>query len=419
MYYYSLNREAPGSDFREAVISGQARDKGLYFPAALPRLPEAWIKTIETRSDIAIGIDIMRPYTEHALPEKILQRIIEETLSFPMPLIPLSENIFSMELFHGPTQAFKDIGARFMSGCLGYFLRGAKQKAIVLTATSGDTGGAVAHAFHNVPGIEVVILYPSRKISTVQEAQITGPGGNINALAIEGTFDDCQALVKQAFADEALRQKRILTSANSINIARWLPQQIYYFLAWKQWPEKQAPPLISVPSGNFGNISAGVLAHLSGLPAEGFIAACNANAAVPDYLASGHYQTGPVKHTLSSAMDVSAPNNFVRLLALYHNQYSGLKDVVSGYSISDDQTRNAIKQAYNRYDYLLDPHGAVGFAALEKAQELQIGRKGLFLETAHPAKFLSARPEEEQAGNYIAMDKTYKAFKHYLLENLG
>ena len=284
MRYFSLNKKAPAVDFKEATIRGLAPDKGLYFPEHLPKLPNEFIQQIENLPDEEIAYEVIKPYVEDVIPEDELRKIVSETINFQIPLVPVNENIFSLELFHGPTMAFKDIGARFMSRCLGYFVKNIDKKITVLVATSGDTGGAVANGFYNVDGVEVVILYPSGKVSSVQEKQLTALGNNIHALEINGNFDDCQKMVKQAFSDSELNEKLFLTSANSINVARWLPQQFYYFFAWKQWEDKNNPPVISVPSGNFGNICAGMLAFFSGLPVKHFIAACNANDVVPQFL---------------------------------------------------------------------------------------------------------------------------------------
>jgi threonine synthase len=321
------------------------------------------------------------------MPESELQRIVTETINFPIPLVPVQEDIYSLELFHGPTLAFKDVGARFMSRCLGYFARERKEKVVVLVATSGDTGGAVAHGFYDVPGVEVVILYPSGKVSSVQEKQLTTLGKNIHALEVQGSFDDCQQLVKQAFTDESLTSRIFLTSANSINVARWLPQQFYYALAWKQWQNKEKPPVVSVPSGNFGNICAGLLAHRSGLPVKHFIAACNANDVVTQYLEMGQYQPKKAVPTLSNAMDVGNPSNFVRVLELFHREFGALKNVLSSYSITDEETKATIRSVYEKNKYLTDPHGAVGFLALQRHLARHPGEKGMFLETAHPVKF--------------------------------
>ncbi|HZE84610.1 MAG TPA: threonine synthase, partial [Puia sp.] len=277
MQYYSLNDPAsahsPGVSFREATIKGQAPDKGLYFPAQIPALPEDLIKNIGNYSKEEIALRVIQPYIGDALPAADLRRIVEETISFDFPLVQLTDQISSLELFHGPTLAFKDVGARFMSRCLGHFVRNSDQEVTVLVATSGDTGGAVANGFFGVEGVKVVILYPSGKVSSVQELQLTTLGNNISALEVDGSFDDCQHMVKQAFADPELSKALFLTSANSINVARWLPQQFYYFFAWQQWADKDNPPVISVPSGNFGNICAGLMAHSSGLPVDHFIAA--------------------------------------------------------------------------------------------------------------------------------------------------
>lgn len=387
MRYYSLNKQSPDVDFKEATIRGQAPDKGLYFPATIPVIEPAFLDNIEQHSNEAIAFRIIQPYVAGALPDKELQRIVAETVNFPLPLVRVQDDIYSLELFHGPTLAFKDIGARFMSRCLGYFARERKENVVVLVATSGDTGGAVAHGFYDVPGVDVVILYPSGKVSAVQEKQLTTLGKNIHALEVKGSFDDCQQMVKQAFTDESLTSKIFLTSANSINVARWLPQQFYYVLAWKQWQDKQHPPVVCVPSGNFGNICAGLLAHRSGLPAKHFIAACNANDVVTQYLGSGQYQPKKAVPTLSNAMDVGNPSNFVRILELFHREFGALKNVLSSYSITDQETKATIRSVYEEHRYLPDPHGAVAYLALQRYLAQHPGHKGIFLETAHPVKF--------------------------------
>ncbi len=386
MQYYSLNGQSPLVNFKEAAIRGQAPDKGLYFPEHIPVFDSSFFHNIEKMADEEIAYQVIRPYVGEDIPERELKKIIKETINFPIPLVKLNEKIYSLELFHGPTLAFKDVGARFMSRCLGYFSKERNQKLIVLVATSGDTGGAVANGFYEVKGVEVVILYPSGKVSSVQEKQLTTLGKNIHALEVNGNFDDCQQLVKQAFADGEVNRKLFLTSANSINIARWLPQQFYYFFAWKQWPEKKHPPVISVPSGNFGNICAAILAHASGLPVQHFIAACNVNDVVPEFLKTGNYQPKKTIPTISNAMDVGDPNNFIRILEIFEEDVSELKRILSASSITDDQTRATIKKIYKRHHYLLDPHGAVGYLSLEqylKKPEV----KGIFVETAHPVKF--------------------------------
>lgn len=387
MKYYSLNKQSPDVDFKEATIRGQAPDKGLYFPETIPVLDQSLIDNIVQYSGEEIAYRLIKPYVAGTMPDSELQRIVGETINFPIPLVKVQEDIYSLELFHGPTLAFKDVGARFMSRCLGYFARERKEKVVVLVATSGDTGGAVAHGFYDVPGVEVVIVYPSGKVSSVQEKQLTTLGRNIHALEVKGSFDDCQQLVKQAFVDTSLTSKLFLTSANSINVARWLPQQFYYALAWKQWTDKNNPPVICVPSGNFGNICAGLLAHRSGLPVKHFIAACNANDVVTHYLEEGKYQPKKAVSTLSNAMDVGNPSNFVRVLELFHQEFGALKNVLSSYSITDEETKDTIKAVFEKYHYLPDPHGAVGYLALQRYLAQHPGEKGMFLETAHPVKF--------------------------------
>ena len=387
MLYFSTNNNSPKVDFKEATIKGQAPDKGLYFPEVIPVLDKSFISDIEQYSKEEIAFKVIQPYIGELLPSKELERIVTETINFDFPLVKVEEDIFSLELFHGPTLAFKDVGARFMSRCLGYFVKDNKQKVTVLVATSGDTGGAVANGFYDVEGIDVVILYPSGKVSSVQELQLTTLEKNIKALEIDGTFDDCQQMVKQAFADEELNKNLFLTSANSINVARWLPQQFYYFFAYQQWDDKSNPPVISVPSGNFGNICAGLLAHRSGLPVSHFIAACNENNVVTEYLQTGNYIPKKSVATISNAMDVGGPSNFVRILELFDKEFQFVKNVMSSYSFSDDETKLILKEVYLNDNYLLDPHGAVGYGALKKYLQQHPQLKGMFLETAHPVKF--------------------------------
>ncbi len=386
MYYYSLNKISPAVSFEEAAVKGQAPDKGLYFPSSIPTLSKDFIANIKSLSKEEIGFEVMKPFVSESIPDKVLQSIINETINFNFPLINVTDNIFSLELFHGPTLAFKDVGARFMSRCLGYFNRNHKKHTTVLVATSGDTGGAVANGFVGVEGIDVIILYPSKKVSNVQELQLTTLGKNISAIEIAGNFDDCQAIVKHAFGDNDLNKKLWLTSANSINVARWLPQQLYYFYAYRQWQHNE-PPVISVPSGNFGNICAGILAHVSGLPVQHFIAACNANDVVPHFLQSGEYQPKKTIATISNAMDVGNPSNFIRVLELFDQQLNDLKNILSSYSIDDVTTQQTIKEVYQNYNYVLDPHGAVAYNALNKYLVNHQNDNGIFLETAHPVKF--------------------------------
>ncbi|MFL5741691.1 MAG: threonine synthase [Flavisolibacter sp.] len=387
MLYYSTQNKNLRSDFKEATIKGQPEDRGLYFPTTIPLLSKNFFSEIGSASKESIALKIIEPYVGDTIPSDDLERIVCETVNFDFPLVDIEPSVSVLELFHGPTLAFKDVGARFMSRCLGYFARDSKRKITVLVATSGDTGGAVASAFHGVQGVDVVVLYPSGKVSGVQELQLTTFGDNIQALEVEGKFDDCQQMVKAAFADRDLNQTLFLTSANSINIARWLPQQFYYFFAWQQWKNKQHPPVISVPSGNFGNICAGLLAFRSGLPVKHFIAACNANDIVPRYLQNGKYHARSAVATMSNAMDVGDPSNFVRILQLFDEQFAPLKNMMSGYSITDQETKDLIAQVYSDHGYVLDPHGAVGFAALKKYQQEQADSPGIILETAHPIKF--------------------------------
>jgi len=373
--------------FKEATIRGQAPDKGLYFPDLIPQVDEDLIRNIEKYENEEIAFRVIKPYVGKDIPDEKLLRIVKETVHFPIPLVQLDEDIFSLELFHGNTLAFKDIGARFMSRCLGYFVNGNDKKLTVLVATSGDTGGAVADGFYGIDGVEVVILYPSGKVSKVQEKQLTTLGKNVHAIEVNGTFDDCQKMVKQAFADKELNEKLMLTSANSINVARWLPQQFFYFFAYKQWVNKEKPPVISVPSGNFGNICAGLLAKRSGLPFDHFIAACNANDVVPKFMDTEVYHAQRSVATISNAMDVGDPSNFIRIQELFNHFFPGLKETLTAYSISDKETKHSIQKVYTQYNYLLDPHGAVGYTALQQYLKDHPGKQGVFLETAHPVKF--------------------------------
>ena len=387
MHYYSTNNKSTKANFKEATIQGQAPDKGLYFPSEIPKLSKEFINDIVRLSKEEIAFKVIEPYVGDSISSNELKRIVSETIAFDFPLVTITDSISALELFHGPTLAFKDVGARFMSRCLGHFVKDENKKVTVLVATSGDTGGAVAHGFYNVDGVNVVILYPSGKVSSTQEAQLTTLGKNITALEIDGSFDDCQQMVKTAFADTELRNNVFLTSANSINVARWLPQQFYYFFAYQQWKDKNYPPVVSVPSGNFGNICAGLLAYQSGLPFSHFVAACNANDTVPQYLSNGVYQTKNSVSTISNAMDVGNPSNFVRIMELFEQNFGSLKNVLTSYSISDDETKKTIAEVFEQTNYVLDPHGAVGFLALQRYLKEHQGKKGLFLETAHPSKF--------------------------------
>ncbi len=406
MKYYSTNKESPIVDFKEATIKGQAPDKGLYFPEVIPQVDKELINKIESTSNEEIAFRVIKPYVGNTIDDESLFQIVSETVNFPIPLVEVNDKISSLELFHGPTLAFKDVGARFMSRCLGHFLSqntesSIKRNVTVLVATSGDTGGAVANGFYDVEGVDVIILYPSGKVSPVQEKQLTTLGKNIKALEVQGTFDDCQQMVKQAFTDKDIKEKLFLTSANSINVARWLPQQFYYFFAYKQWKEKNNPPVISVPSGNFGNICAGILAMQSGLPIKHFIAACNANDIVSEYLDSEKLIPRQSVTTLSNAMDVGNPSNFVRILEIFHHQFPELKSKLSSYSISDKETMKTIAEVYQKENYILDPHGAVGYLSLQRYLNDSPNEKGIFLETAHPVKFPEA--VEKATGHFISI----------------
>lgn len=429
MQYYSLQHQAPDVSFREAVLKGQAPDKGLYFPEELPKLPRDFVEGLSSLSKEEIGTTVMRPYIGEDIPEQDLKKIVSETINFDFPLVKINDHISSLELFHGPTYAFKDVGARFMSRCLGYFQKEENKKTTILVATSGDTGGAVANGFLGVDGVEVIILYPSGKVSPIQELQLTTCGQNITALEIEGSFDDCQAIVKQAFMDQDLNDAYDLTSANSINVGRWLPQQLYYFFGLQQWDQSQ-PPVICVPSGNFGNICAGILAHISGLPVEHFIAACNANDTVPVFMQTGNYQPKPSTQTISNAMDVGSPSNFGRILEIFSGNATKLKARLSSVSVTDVSTKSTIKQVYDATGYLLDPHGAVAYRALEDFQTSFPDKKGFILETAHPVKFpdvieslldiqipLPENAEQLNACNKVSVQlpATYEAVKKWLL----
>lgn len=385
MQYFSTNRHSPLTNFREATLRGQPDDLGLYFPSVIPQLSREFLGDLREMPNDQIAFEVIKPYVGDAIDEQSLLSICKETVDLSFPLVDISERISTLELFHGPTLAFKDVGARFMSRCLRHFAKEADQKTVVIVATSGDTGGAVAAGFHGVECIEVVILYPKGKVSRVQELQLTTLGGNVTALEVRGTFDDCQLLTKQALADPEIKEKLFLTSANSINVARWLPQQFYYFYALKQWEGE--PPVFSVPSGNFGNICAGILAHVSGMPAGGFLAACNANTVVPDFLETAIYRPRPSIATLSNAMDVGNPSNFVRILEIFNNEFPTLKENLSAASVTDEETIATMLKVYDETGYTLDPHGAVGYKALADHLMDRPGQKGIVLETAHPVKF--------------------------------
>ena len=385
MNYYSLHHKSPKSTFKNAVVQGLAKDRGIYFPETITPLSKDFISNISKYSNHEIAFEVIKQFVGDEIPTEKLKEIIAETVCFDFPLVTIDDNIASLELFHGPTMAFKDVGAKFMAKCLEHFNTGNTEEITVLVATSGDTGGAVANGFLGAKGVNVVILYPAGKVSDVQEKQLTTLGKNITALEVDGVFDDCQEMVKTAFLDEEIT--KTLTSANSINVARWLPQMFYFFFAYKELHNKHKELVFSVPSGNFGNICAGIMAQKLGLPIKHFIASTNVNDTVPKYLIKGIYNPKPSKATISNAMDVGNPSNFIRIKELFNNDLETLKSAFSSYSFTDDETRTTMKEIYTNSGYVADPHGAVGYLGLKK-YELSENEFGVFLETAHPVKFL-------------------------------
>ncbi len=432
MIYHSLTINANTATFAEAVIQGLAPDRGLYFPTQIQRLSESFLKELESKTYPEIGYEVMRPFVGGTITDVRLQNIVEDTLCFDFPLVPLQNNMSTLELFHGPTMAFKDVGARFMARCIGYFNEQEPKKVTVLVATSGDTGGAVASGFLGIEGTEVIILYPKGKVSHIQELQLTTNGNNIKAIEVDGVFDDCQEMVKTAFLDNDLNKAYNLTSANSINVARWLPQSLYFFFAYQQLLKKgfDGDLVFSVPSGNFGNICAGIVANKLGLPVHHFVASTNINDTVPRYLDTQQYTPHPSKQTISNAMDVGNPSNFIRIQSLYENNFDVLKQQFSSHAFDDNQTQDALKELYAKYNYVADPHGAVGYLGLQKHMRVNPNSYGVFLETAHPIKFrdtvektLGIHLEIPEQIQHI-LDKTpkktalkdYNAFKEYLLQ---
>ena len=392
MNYYSLNHKAPNTTFKDAVVKGLAPDKGLYFPESITPLPASFFENIDNLSYNDIAFESLQQFVSPDIPKDVLKTIIAETLSFEFPVVKLNDNISTLELFHGPTMAFKDVGARFMARCLGYFNKDNTNQVTVLVATSGDTGGAVANGFLGVKGVNVVILYPSGKVSDIQEKQLTTLGQNIKALEVDGVFDDCQDMVKRAFLDDTLTSKMQLTSANSINVARWLPQLLYFMFAYKQLHKTHKEIVFSVPSGNFGNVCAGMMAQQLGLPIKHFIASNNQNNVVTNYLKTEQYTPKRSVQTISNAMDVGNPSNFIRIQELHNNDYDTLKANLSSYSFTDEQTKAALLEIYHDWTYIADPHGAVGYLGAKeylKSNEAHV----IFLETAHPTKFLDVVEE--------------------------
>lgn len=387
MKFYSTNKTVPPVSLMEAVTKGLASDKGLFMPERIEEFHPDFFKGIHKMSFPEISFEVANKFFGEDIPEHILDEIVFETLNFDCPVVNVHDKIYSLELFHGPTLAFKDVGARFMARLLGHFLKGSTKEVNVLVATSGDTGSAVANGFLNVPGINVFVLYPKGLVSEIQEKQFTTLGNNITALEINGTFDDCQRLVKMAFLDKELSSAKVLTSANSINVARFLPQSFYYFNAFARLLEagNKDELVFSVPSGNFGNLTAGLFAKFLGLPVKRFIAANNENDIVYNYLQTTKYEPRPSVPTIANAMDVGDPSNFARILDLYNHSHRDIVADMVGYRYSDDEIRETMKQVYSKTGYMLDPHGAVGYRALKA--DLGYGEVGVFLETAHPAKF--------------------------------
>ena len=395
MHYFSTRRNAPHATFREAVELGQPHDLGLFFPSEIARLSPDFLATFRSLPNSEIAFEIIRPYVDGEIPDNELFEICSSSVDFPFPVVEIVSGIYALELFHGPSLAFKDVGARFMSRCLSYFSKERQSKTLVIVATSGDTGGAVAAGFEGLENVEVVILYPKGRVSGFQELQLTQPRGKVTTLEVRGSFDQCQALAKRALADPELRRSAFITSANSINVARWLSQQFYYAFALKDFVNK--PLVFSIPSGNFGNIAAGLLIRASGLPVRRFIAACNANDTVPRFLRTGNFEPQPSVLTLSSAMDVGDPSNFPRILEIFGQDLSDLRHVLTAVTVSDAETAETVKQVFTDFKYVLDPHGAVAYRALSEYLSDEPGIQGIFLETAHPAKFESIT---EILGNY-------------------
>lgn len=393
MQYFSTNNRSLRVDLKEAILRSLPADNGLYMPVELPQMPKGFWDGYRELSFQEIGLCVAEAFFAEDVPRDALDDIVTGTLEFDAPLVELSSQDHILELFHGPTLAFKDFGARFMARLMAWLTRNEDRILTVLVATSGDTGGAVASAFHDVPGTRVVILYPKGKVSSLQEKQLTTLGGNIAALEVEGSFDDCQTLVKSAFLDRELSEQLNLTSANSINLSRLVPQSFYYIHAARQLDEGVLPTFV-VPSGNFGNLTAGLLAMRLGLPVEHFIAATNVNDVVPNYLASGQYQPRPSVTTISNAMDVGAPSNFVRLQELFGGSLGDIQDMVSGFAFDDEETREAIREIKETYGYNMDPHGAVGWLAARAWRLANPDATTITLETAHPAKFLDVMDEQ-------------------------
>ena len=409
MIFYSTNKNSPEVDFKTAVLRGLPEDNGLYMPKQIPTLLDDFFDNLPGMTFHEISFRVANTFLNKDLPEKNLRTIINEAFNFDAPLVRLDNNLFTLELFHGPTHAFKDFAARFMAKLMGYYVEKSGNEITILVATSGDTGSAVASGFLNVPGISVFLLYPSNKVSYIQEQQLTTFGNNIIALEINGTFDDCQKIVKEAFLDQELKRLFSLTSANSINIARLIPQSFYYFYAYAQAKKyNDDPVIISVPSGNLGNLTSGLLAKRMGLPIKKFVLSSNINDVAHQYLKTGIYTPALAIKTISNAMDVGNPSNFVRIQALYDNNIEKIRKDVSGFSFNDSQTIKAIQDVYKKYKYVMDPHGAVGYLGLQNyLQQLNEKVNAIFIETAHPAKFLDS--VEEAIETKIEMPENLKS----------
>ncbi len=406
MKYYSTRDKTNTASLKEAVIQGLATDKGLYMPERFPVLSRKEMEKIKLSNLAETGLIISQKLFGEDIPEAELTRIVKDALDFDTPLKQVDDNIYSLELFYGPTLAFKDVGARFMARLLQYFTHGESELVHVLVATSGDTGSAVANAFLGMEGIKVHVLYPSGQVSPLQEKQFSTLGKNITALEVDGSFDDCQALVKAAFSDNSLRGKINLTSANSINLARFLPQSFYYFRGWSQVNTDKL--VMAVPSGNYGNLTAGLIAREMGLPVHTFLAASNANDVVPEYLETGVYKPRASVSTIANAMDVGAPSNFERVLDIFNNDHSRLTSHIKGYSYSDDQIRTCIGEVFRNTGYILDPHGATGYKASKEFLNDNPDYTSIFFETAHPAKF--SEVVNEEIGQEVAFPERLEAF---------
>ncbi|SEJ70928.1 threonine synthase [Cyclobacterium xiamenense] len=431
MNYFSTNNPNHKVALKEAVIKGLAPDQGLYMPETIPVLPAEFFTRLSSLSFREMGYEIVGALFSEDLTPGQIHELVDHTLIFDAPLVQVEDGLFSLELFHGPTLAFKDFGARFCSKLMSMLQD--KRELKVLVATSGDTGSAVANGFYGVDGVEVIILYPSGKVSDLQEKQFTTLGGNVRALEVAGVFDDCQQMVKKAFLDPDLNSRMLLTSANSINIARWIPQCLYYFYAWSRLPLSDKKAVFAVPSGNFGNLAAGILAERMGLPIAGFVAATNINKVVPDYLNGAPFAAKPSLQTISNSMDVGNPSNFYRLLALFDNDESLLKEMVKGYFYTNEQTREAMRAVKRDTGYIMDPHGAIAYLGLKDFMQTEPGEyQGVFLETAHPGKFRNVveetldleLPLPERLQAFLMREKKaekmandYQAFKNYLLRS--